>query len=203
MLENVHWLGHACFKFTGSKAVYIDPYQIEGGETADVILITHDHYDHLSMEDIEKVRGSKTVIVVPESASGSIKGNVKTMKAGDRIEVEGIEIQAVPAYNIGKKFHPKEESHVGYVFRVDDVTYYHSGDSDLIPEMSDIKTDVAFLPVGGTYTMNAEEAARAAAAIGPKVAVPMHWGAIVGSREDAEKFEKLCDCDVRILKQEE
>ena len=203
MLNNVHWLGHASFKFSGSRVVYVDPYQIKGGETADIILITHDHYDLLSLEDIEKIRGNDTVTVMPESASGSIDGNVKTMKAGDRLTVNGVDIQAVPAYNIGKKFHPKEDAHVGYVFRMDDVTYYHSGDTDLIPEMSDIQTDVAFLPVGGTYTMTAEEAAQAARAIGAKVAVPMHWGSIVGSRKDAERFEQLCDCDVHIPEKED
>ncbi|MFC1502183.1 MBL fold metallo-hydrolase [bacterium] len=199
MLENVHWLGHASIKITGKKVVYIDPYQITGGEKADIILITHDHYDHLSMEDIEKIRSNETVIVVPESASEAIEGEVKTMKPGDRLSLEDVEIQAVPAYNIDKQFHPREASHVGYIVKIDGVAYYHAGDTDFIPEMDGIDADVAFLPVGGTYTMNAEEAARAAKALGIKIVVPIHWGAIVGSQTDAEQFGQMCDCDVRIL----
>ena len=199
MLENVHWLGHASIKITGKKVVYIDPYQIAGGEKADIILITHDHYDHLSMEDIEKIRSNETVIVVPASASEAIEGEVKTMNPGDRLNLEDVEIQAVPAYNIDKQFHPREASHVGYIVKIDGVAYYHAGDTDFIPEMDGIDADVAFLPVGGTYTMNAEEAARAAKALGIKIVVPIHWGAIVGSQTDAEQFGQMCDCDVRIL----
>jgi L-ascorbate metabolism protein UlaG (beta-lactamase superfamily) len=202
MLENVHWLGHACIKFTGKTIIYIDPYKISGGEKADIILITHDHYDHLSKEDIHKIHQKDTVIVLPESASGSIKGNIRTVSPGDCIDVQGVKIQAVPAYNTGKRFHPKEASHVGYVLTVDDVTYYHAGDTDLIPEMDEIEADVAFLPIGGTYTMNAEEAAQAARSIGTKIVVPIHWGTIIGSKADAERFKQLCDCDVRIMKKE-
>ncbi len=202
MLENVHWLGHASFKITGEKIIYIDPYRITGGETADIILITHDHYDHLSKEDIEKIIGEKTVVIVPTSAGDAIKGNVKKVKPGDTLTVEGVEIQAVPAYNTGKEFHPRGKNYVGYVFKVGGVSYYHAGDTDYIPEMKDIHADVAFLPVGGTYTMDAEEAAKAAEDIKPKVAVPMHWGTIVGSEKDARKFESLCGCEVRILKKE-
>ena len=202
MLENVHWLGHACFKITGEKIIYIDPYQITGGETADIILITHDHYDHLSIEDIEKIRGEKTVVVVPASAGDAIKGNLRKVNPGDTLTIEGVEIQAVPAYNIGKEFHPREKNYVGYVFKVGGVSYYHAGDTDYIPEMKSIHTDVVFLPVGGTYTMNAEEAAKATEDIKPKIAVPMHWGTIVGSEKDAEKFKNLCSCEVRILEKE-
>ena len=202
MLEKVHWLGHASVKITGEKVVYIDPFQIEGGETADIILITHDHYDHLSKDDIRKIQGEETVIVVPVSSAEAVKGNVKTVSPGDTVTVEGVEIRAVPAYNVGKQFHPKEKKYVGYVFKLNDIIYYHAGDTDVIPEMKSIRADVAFLPVGGTYTMNAEEAARAVKDIQPKVAVPIHWGSIVGSKKDAEKFKSLCDCEVRILERE-
>ncbi len=202
MLENVHWLGHSSIKITGEKVVYIDPFQIEGGETADLILITHDHFDHLSLEDIRKIRGDKTVVVVPISAAGNVTGDVKTVSPGDTLTVEGVEIRAVPAYNIGKRFHPREKKYVGYVLKLNDITYYHAGDTDHVPEMKEIQTDVAFLPVGGTYTMNAEEAAKAVGDIQPKVAVPIHWGSIVGSEKDAKKFESLCGCEVRVLKQE-
>ena len=202
MLENVHWLGHASIKISGEKVIYVDPFEIEGGETADIILITHDHYDHLSENDLRKIQGEKTIIVVPESSEGKVRGNVKTVKPGETITVEGVEVQAVPSYNIGKAFHPKDRGFVGYLFKVGDVTYYHAGDTDRISEMKDLKPDVAFLPVGGTYTMNAEEAAQAAKDLQAKIVVPMHWGAIVGSLKDAEKFKSLCECDVKILSKE-
>ena len=202
MLENVHWLGHASIKITGEKTVYVDPYQIEGGETADLILITHDHYDHLSQEDLKKIQGEKTVIVTTASSAEKVRGNVKTVSPGDTLTVEGVEIHALPAYNIDKQYHPKDRAYVGFLFKVGGKTYYHAGDTDLIPEMKDLKPDVAFLPVGGTFTMNAQEAANAVKEIQPKVVVPMHWGSIVGSVKDAETFKGLCKCDVQILERE-
>ena len=202
MLENVHWQGHASIKITGEKTVYVDPYQIKGGETADIILITHDHYDHLSQEDLKKIQGEKTVVVTTASSAGKVRGNVKTVNPGDSLTVEGVEIHAVPAYNIGKQYHPKDRAYVGFLFKVGGKTYYHAGDTDLIPEMKGLKPDVAFLPVGGTFTMNAQEAAEAVKEIQPKVVVPMHWGSIVGSVKDAEAFQGLCECDVKILERE-
>jgi L-ascorbate metabolism protein UlaG (beta-lactamase superfamily) len=202
MLENVHWLGHAAFRVDGSKTVYVDPFQIKDRKTADLILITHEHYDHLSKDDIKKIQGDETIVVLPVSASGKLKGNVKTVNPGDTLTVGGIGLIVVPAYNIGKRFHPKDAGHVGYVFTLDGVTYYHAGDTDRIPEMKQIRADVAFLPVGGTYTMNANEAAEAVKDIQPKAAVPMHWGSIIGSKSDAESFQKICDCEVVILNKE-
>ena len=202
MLEHVHWLGHASIKISGDKTVYVDPYQIHGGETADIILITHNHYDHLSKEDIEKIRSDQTAIVIPASCEGKLKGNVKTINAGETLTIEGVKIRAVPSYNLGKSFHPRDRHNLGYVFTLNDVTYYHAGDTDHIPEMKEVKADVAFLPVGGTYTMTAEEAARAVEDINPKTAVPIHWGSIVGSRRDADTFKSLCSCDVEILESE-
>lgn len=202
MLDNVHWLGHACFKITGSKVVYVDPFEISGGETADIILVTHDHYDHLSPDDLKKIQGEKTTVVVPPCGSGMVQGNVRTIRQGETLTIDGVEIKAVPSYNIGKQFHPKEKSYIGYVFKIDDVTYYHAGDTDMIPEMTGLKPDVAFLPVGGTYTMTAEEAARAVKEIQPKVVVPMHWGSIIGSSQDAKRFKSLCECEVQILEKE-
>jgi L-ascorbate metabolism protein UlaG (beta-lactamase superfamily) len=198
MLKSVHWLGHAAVQIKGSRVVYVDPFHIRTKETADLILITHDHYDHLSIQDIQKIQGPKTVIVAPASAAG-LSGTVRRMNPGDSIDVEGVHIRAVPAYNIDKPFHPRKKGNVGYVFTVDGVTYYHAGDTDFIPEMEDIRADVVFLPVGGTYTMGPEEAAKAAEAIGPKIAVPIHWGSVVGTQEDAKAFERLCRCPVKIL----
>ena len=126
-------------------------------------------------------------------------GDVRKVVSGDVLEIQGIKIQVVPAYNVGKQFHPQERGDVGYVVTVDGVIYYHAGDTDRIPEMTKIQTDVAFLPVGGTYTMDAEAAAPAAKDVQAKVAVPMHWGSVVGSKKDAEAFEKLCGCEVVIM----
>jgi L-ascorbate metabolism protein UlaG (beta-lactamase superfamily) len=198
-LANVHWLGHAGIKITGDKVIYVDPYKIKGGEKADLILITHDHSDHLSPDDIAKVQGEATIIVLPASAQHHLTGHIQLVKPGDEVTVAGIKIRAVPAYNLKKKYHPRDRNNVGYVFTTGGVTYYHAGDTDLIPEMASIKADVAFLPVGGTYTMDADEAAQAAAVIKPKVAVPIHWGTIVGSRQDAEAFQKKASCEVRIM----
>lgn len=202
MREAIHWLGHASIKITGSKTIYVDPFQISGGEPADLILITHDHYDHCSPDDVKKIQAKHTVLIAPSSAAKELSGNVKTIKPGESFTVEGVEIQAVPSYNIQAPFHPKEKGYVGYVFKLDGTTYYHPGDTDFIPEMKNIHADVAFLPVGGKYTMNAEEAANAANTIQPKLAIPIHWGSIVGSQKDAEKFRDLCKCKVEILKAE-
>lgn len=199
MLANVHWLGHASVKITGEKVIYVDPYEIEGGEKADLILITHGHSDHLSPDDIAKVRGEQTTFVIPASTKHGLKGHIELMKPGDEITVAGVKIRAIPAYNLKKRFHPHEQGSVGYIFTAGGITYYHAGDTDLIPEMEGLKVDVAFLPVGGTYTMDAEEAARATAVIKPTVAVPIHWGNIVGSAQDAQRFQEKASCEVRIL----
>ncbi len=201
MMEHVHWLGHAGIKITGETVVYVDPFKIQGGEPADLILITHDHFDHLSPEDIAKVRG-EAAVVVAASAKHELPGEVIPIKPGEEQTVAGVHVRAVPAYNPEKRFHPKAQGHVGYVFTVGGVTYYHAGDTDLIPEMESVEADVAFLPVGGTYTMDAAQAAQAVDLIKPRLAVPIHWGEIVGSEEDALAFKESCRCEVRILKPE-
>lgn len=202
MLENVHWMGHSAFKITGKKVIYFDPYEIPKGETADIILVTHGHYDHFSPNDIGKIEDEKTIIIVPKSAEISVSGDVRKVTVGDKLEIDEIKILVVPAYNIGKRFHPKEREDVGYVVTSEGVTYYHAGDTDRIPEMTEIQTDVAFLPVGGTYTMDAKAAAQAAKDVHAKVAVPMHWGSIVGSKKEAETFKELCECEAEILEKE-
>lgn len=193
MLENIKWLGHDSFKITGEKIIYTDPFQIKESDKADIILITHEHYDHFSPEDIKKILAPHTVIVLPEDCAGKIKAKEVIVKPGDRITVEGVEIEAVPSYNIDKKFHPKEKGWVGYIFRVMGKRIYIAGDTDYIPEMKSFKDiDIALLPVSGTYVMTAEEAVQAALDIKPKIAIPMHYGSIVGSEKDAQYFaEKL------------
>lgn len=193
MLDNIKWLGHDTFRIEGDgKVIYTDPFKIKAGEKADIILITHEHYDHCSPEDVAKIQGPNTVIVTTADCAGKLKGYIKTVSPGDKLTVEGIHIKAVPAYNTNKKFHPRAINWVGYVFTVMGHRIYIAGDTDRIPEMKDIKCDIALLPVSGTYVMTAEEAAEAAAMdIKPGMAVPMHYGSIVGSVEDAKRFVDL------------
>jgi len=196
------WLGHASFRLKGAQTtVYIDPYQLKGGEPADIICVTHSHHDHFSVDDIQKILKADTVIIAPPDCRGP-KAQFIAVKPGDVKQVKDVTIEVVPAYNIGKQFHPKANQWVGYVITLEGTRYYHAGDSDLIPEMSQIKVDVAFLPIGGKYTMTALEAAKAAGIIKPKVAVPMHWGSIVGSERDAEAFRKATPVPVEVLKAE-
>ena len=200
MLENIKWLGHAGFMIKSDKIIYIDPFGIKESEPADIIIITHEHFDHLSFEDINKIQNENTVIVTTPDCFPKVSGNVKTISPGESIDVDGIIIEAVPAYNINKTFHPKSSNWMGVIVTVDSKRIYHAGDSDNIPEMSHLKNiDIALLPVSGTYVMSAEEAANAANSIMPKVAVPMHYGSIVGTKDDAERFRKLCKCHVEIL----
>lgn len=194
MNDQLHWLGHDCFRIDGPPVVYVDPYQIGGTlPPADLVLITHAHYDHLSEPDLAKVLGPATVVVGPTGVAAKATVPVEVIAAGETRTVKGIAVRAVPAYNTDKAFHPEADGNVGFVFTVAGVTYYHAGDTDLIPEMTGLAPDVAMLPVSGTYVMTADEAARAARAIKPRTAVPMHYGAIVGSEADALKFAKLLE----------
>lgn len=209
MIENIHWLGHASFRIENDKTIYIDPYELKGKPPeADLILITHDHHDHCSPDDVAKVAKDDTVIVTIAAAAQRLKGDVRVVKPGESLLVLLIPIETVPAYNVNKfrgtgvPFHPQESGHVGFILTVGGLRIYHAGDTDVIPEMDDIEADIALLPVGGTYTMTADEAARAANRIKPQVAIPMHHGAIVGSVRDAQRFRDLCQMEVVILSQE-
>jgi len=202
MKEKIHWLGHASFRIEGTKTIYIDPWKIKTGKKADLILITHDHYDHCSPDDVAKVSGKDTTIVTISSCAKQIKGNVKTIKAGETIEVGGVKITAIPSYNKEKQFHPREKGYVGYIVDIDGSKIYHAGDSDFIDEMKSLKVDIALMPVGGNYTMDAKEAAQAINTFKPSLAIPMHWGDIVGSKKDAETFCSLVKVPCSLLKQE-
>lgn len=203
MIAHIHWLGHATVRLDFDKVIYADPWQIRGGAPkADLILITHEHYDHFSKPDIDKLRKDTTSFVTIAGVAGNLKGDVHAVKPGDAITVQGIGIQAVPAYNIGKPFHPKSAGHVGFVIQTGGYAIYIAGDTDLTPEVKAVRADVAILPVGGTYTMTADEAAQAANAIQPKLAIPLHYGSIIGSRADAERFRSLCKVPVQILQPE-
>jgi L-ascorbate metabolism protein UlaG (beta-lactamase superfamily) len=192
MTAKLHWLGHDTFRIDGPPVVYVDPFQLPAGAPpADLILITHEHSDHCSPDDVKAIRVPKTVVVAPRAAAVKLPGPVEVIAPGDAKAFAGVTVKAVPAYNTDKKFHPKAAGMVGYVFTVAGTTWYHAGDSDHIPEMAGLAPDVALLPVSGTYVMTAEQAAAAARAIAPKVAVPMHYGAIVGAASDAERFAAL------------
>lgn len=190
MLKHIHWLGHDGFRIDAGKVIYIDPFKISGGVPADIVLVTHEHFDHCSPEDVAKVQGENTVIVTEKDSAKKLKGDVRVIAPGGKLTVGGVKIEAVPAYNTNKQFHPKEKGWLGFIIEVDGVRIYHAGDTDFIPEMAGFKTDIALLPVSGTYVMTAEEAVEAALSIKPKIAVPMHYGAIVGEESDAERFKK-------------
>ncbi|MGA2192472.1 MAG: MBL fold metallo-hydrolase [Nitrospirota bacterium] len=202
MLEKMKWLGHDTFKIESEgKIVYTDPFRLPDGlPKADLILITHEHYDHCSPEDVAKIIKKDTVIVAPGDCEGKLSGNVRLVKPGDKISELGIPIEAVRSYNTNKQFHPKSNNWVGYIFTIEGQRIYLAGDTDYIPEMKDYRCDIALIPVSGTYVMTAEEAAKAAADIKPQVAVPMHYGSIVGSESDAEKFVRLYKGKTHIFK---
>lgn len=197
-MKNVRWLGHAGVLVRGSVSVAVDPYDVRHPEPVDVILITHDHYDHCSPEDITALLKPGGRVVVPHGVDMPLEIETTALRIGDLVTLDGVEIGVEPAYNIGKPYHPKEKGYVGYVFTVDGVSYYHAGDTDRIPEMKSIIADVAFLPVGGTYTMTAHEAAEAASDMAVKTAVPIHWGSVVGSENDAKRFASFCRREVVI-----
>jgi L-ascorbate metabolism protein UlaG (beta-lactamase superfamily) len=210
MLDHIHWLGHDAFRIDGPTTVYIDPYQIgENRPRADLILITHDHSDHCSPEDVERIQGDDTLIVTIKAAAEKLSGNIRIVKPGDTIAVRGIEVAAVPAYNVnkfrkpGQPFHPKEAGHVGFVITMGGERIYHAGDTDHIPEMADLEAvDVALLPVSGIYVMTADEAVEAARTIEPGVGVPMHVGRDIGSPDAAATFKANAPVDVVILEME-
>jgi L-ascorbate metabolism protein UlaG (beta-lactamase superfamily) len=216
LIDSLEWLGHSGFRLTvrggagrDPATVYIDPYRAGDGPKADLILVTHAHYDHFSPQDIERLAHERTWLVAPAAVAERASGRVVSLAPGEGVEpedVHGLAIRAIAAYNTSKRdaegrlFHPREAGGVGYELNVRGERLYHAGDTDVIPEMDAVAgCDVALLPVSGTYVMTAAEAAEAARRIGPRVAVPMHWGEHIGTRADAEELARLAPVEVRIL----
>ncbi len=230
----IQWLGHSGFLIrnftpqvypdkssakisTEGKVIYIDPYNIKEKEKADLILITHSHYDHCSVADMEKIIKEGTKIIIPADCQSKITRfdvpiDIQVVEPGDEFDFGDVKISVLAAYNIDKPFHPKEEGWMGYLIKINDVLIYHAGDTDVIPEMQKLtgyhqadRKIVALLPVGGRFTMSAEEAAEAASLIKPWLAVPMHYGGVVGAIDDAEEFLRLCEekgINAKILEKE-
>jgi L-ascorbate metabolism protein UlaG (beta-lactamase superfamily) len=206
-LDGIEWLGHAGFRIkTSAGWVYVDPYRTAGGPAAAVILITHGHFDHFSRDDVLRLAGKGTMLVGPSTVTEQLRGKTVSIAPGDTVDAGSLEISALPAYNTnkldseGRPFHVLGSETVGYVVRDGGRRVYHSGDTDVIPEMDEAAgVDVALLPVSGTYVMTPIEAAEAARRIDPGIAVPMHWGTVIGSRADAEAFVAAAPVPAQIL----
>lgn len=184
-------LGHASVMVNGSRTLYFDPFVLPADpKKADAIFISHGHYDHCDPKQVARISGPNTLIFAPSTCASKLNGNVRTVSAGDSFSEAGLDIDVVPAYNPAKPYHPKG-SGVGFVVSMDNVSIYQAGDTDLIPEMKGIKADVALLPIGGTYTMDVQAAAKAALAIKPKLVVPIHYNYVEGTKADPSELKRL------------
>jgi L-ascorbate metabolism protein UlaG (beta-lactamase superfamily) len=207
-VKSIHWLGHDSFLLDGPPVVYFDPWQLAGDlPTADLVLVSHQHGDHCSPPDIQKVSDAHTITVASKLAAEALPG-ARAVAPGDSFTLKGVEIEVVPAYNVSKfrapgvPFHPKSDQHVGYIVKMDGVRIYFAGDTDHIPEMKDFMCDIALLPVSGTYVMTVAEAAQAANMISPQIVIPMHYGAGIGATDDGAKFAALYEGKVVLLQKE-
>lgn len=204
MLEYIEVLCHSSIKINKEKVIYIDPFKIEKNyNDADMIFVTHDHYDHYSEEDIDKIKKEDTIIIAPEELltkllrKGFRKDSIITVEPNKKYMIQGMKFETIPAYNTNKQFHPKENGWVGYIIEIKGVRYYIAGDTDITEENRRVKCDVAFVPVGGTYTMDFKEAATLVNEIKPKMAIPIHYGDIVGTKQDAIDFSKLLHPEIK------
>lgn len=204
MLENIEVLYHSSIRINKEKTIYIDPFKIDKNyNDADIVFITHDHYDHYSEEDIDKVINENTTIIIPEELltkllkKGINKNAIITVEPNEKYVVQGIKFETIPAYNTNKTFHPKENGWVGYIITLDDIRYYIAGDTDITEENRRVKCGVAFVPVGGTYTMDFKEAASLINEIKSKIAIPIHYGSIVGTEQDAIDFIRLLHPEIK------
>ena len=204
MLENIEVLYHSSIRINKEKTIYIDPFKIDRNyNDADIVFITHDHYDHYSEEDIDKVINENTTIIIPEELltkllkKGINKNAIITVEPNEKYVVQGIKFETIPAYNTNKTFHPKKNGWVGYIIIINGIRYYIAGDTDITEENKNVKCDVAFVPVGGTYTMDFKEAASLINEIKPKIAIPIHYGSIVGTEQDAIDFIRLLHPEIK------
>ena len=204
MLKNIEVLYHSSIRINKEKIIYIDPFKINKNyNDADIIFITHDHYDHYSEEDIDKVINENTTIIIPDELltkllrKGINKNAIITVEPNKNYMVQGIKFETISAYNTNKTFHPKENGWVGYIIIINGIRYYIAGDTDITEENKQVKCDVAFVPVGGTYTMDFKEAASLINEIKPKIAIPIHYGSIVGTEQDAIDFIKLLHPEIK------
>ncbi len=187
------------------KVIHIDPFQTDGAEkNADYIFITHDHYDHFSVRDIERTSCERTVLIVPENMLSKARdaerfvNRIVTVTPGKAYDIDGLHFETVPSYNIGKPFHPKNAGWVGYILNIEGERVFAAGDTDATEEAMSVKCDIALVPVGGTYTMNAKQAAKLINIIKPKIAIPVHYGGIVGKQKDGLEFLKAVDDDIDV-----
>jgi len=195
------WIGHAAFIIEGEKRIYIDPFKLSKSfGDADIVFITHSHFDHLSVDDIKKVATKETIIVAPTEAKSKLASfNTFLAEPMKKYNLEGVEFETVHAYNVKKErlnFHPKQNNWLGYIINAEGKRIYHAGDTDFIEEMKSIKCDLALLPIGGTYTMSVEEAIEATKAIDARYFAPMHYKALLG-REDSKKAEDTFQKEVK------
>ena len=204
MLENIEVLYHSSIRINKEKTIYIDPFKIDRNyNDADIVFITHDHYDHYSEEDIDKVINENTTIIISEELltqllrKGINKNAIITVEPNKNYMVQGIKFETISAYNTNKTFHPKENGWVGYIIIINGIRYYIAGDTDITEENKQVKCDVAFVPVGGTYTMDFKEAASLINEIKPKIAIPIHYGSIVGTEQDAIDFIRLLHPEIK------
>ena len=204
MLENIEVLYHSSIRINKEKTIYIDPFKIDRNyNDADIVFITHDHYDHYSEEDIDKVINENTTIIIPDELltkllrKGINKNAIITVEPNKNYMVQGIKFETISAYNTNKTFHPKENGWVGYIIIINGIRYYIAGDTDITEENKQVKCDVAFVPVGGTYTIDFKEAAQLINEIQPKIAVPIHYGSVVGTKQDATDFIKLLNPSIK------
>ena len=206
MTENITVLTHSSIRIKDAeKTIYIDPFKVEGTPgDADLILVTHDHYDHFSPEDIAKIAKPDTILIVPENMAkkaqevAELVAAIETVRPGASYEIAGLKMETVPSYNMLKPFHPKKAGWVGYILETGGKRVYIAGDTDATKEAEQVDCDIAMIPIGGTYTMDAKKAAKLINTMKPAVAIPTHYGNIVGKPEDGETFAMLVEAPVEV-----
>lgn len=204
-INNVEVNTQSSIKLMLDKIVYFDPYKIEDNKNdADIIFITHNHYDHMDSESIEKIKNDSTIIIAPKSMEEVVK-NIKFkdyifLNPNEEINIGNLNVKTIPAYNINKTFHLREYNWLGYIVTYNNISYYVAGDTDKINENEKVKCDVAFIPVGGHFTMDVNEASELIKIINPKIVIPIHYGSIIGNIVDGKKLkEKLSDTNIEVI----